>query len=683
MKLAVRILTVLSLLAACISCQKKEPNPVTTVDNPGYTTDQLARLDIAKDLIDAKIDSLAETITAPVTSPDAVVALLKTVPGVQIVNEGDTAGNTLFVQVDQNGPYYAVMWRNQPHASDTTTSWLDSAALADTSLALAKRADNQLPSGNNVYLFSSLNGAGFPNWVPKIKPIFSRVNGNYTVNYMDGTVKNLRTVSNASVLVFYGHGLGVGGGDKYLMSTLSPDVMTDAADVADAADGSIMSANMKMATIPWWLAARTKESGVYQQVLCITPKFIQKYWTFSDNSIAIFDCCWSGSFQAIGLKQVMSGLNVSVTVGWSGEGDPTIVERATCVLLDRMLGANCVTPVMKPPQRPFGREDIVPVLAKLGIDHSSGSTIVFDPPDAGSSCGLLIPSIKRLVINEQKKELFIVGIFGDDKTKGSVTIDNKPLSVKEWSEKQITCEIGPDDYGKVRVVYGDHKSNPVNLSLWDLKVTFTMEGPQSLHEKLEINCPFRADLHSFREKPDDEDVIREGFDIIPTRNAKVVYEASGKATNEKTGSTTTYSGGGTSGSPYDLSGGQINKGVFWARFDAGDTTKLTVYESITISTGMLQTLTGDGANYEFPLVGTLYTDMFDTKDVYKEMADSNAVVKMGAMRLKKDFELDGNFGIKAGSIGPFTVTSSGEAVTFMLKWDACPATPAPVPEWPH
>jgi hypothetical protein len=70
------------------------------------------------------------------TSPDAVVAILKTVPDFQIEVEGDTSGNAVIARIGSDGPTYTVVWRAWAIAADAGTSILDTALFADMSKAL-------------------------------------------------------------------------------------------------------------------------------------------------------------------------------------------------------------------------------------------------------------------------------------------------------------------------------------------------------------------------------------------------------------------------------------------------------------------------------------------------------------------------------------------------------------------
>jgi hypothetical protein len=62
------------------------------------------------------------------------------------------------------------------------------------------------------------------------------------------------------------------------------------------------------------------------------------------------------------------------------------------------------------------------------------------------------------------------------------------------------------------------------------------------------------------------------------------------------------------------------------------------------------------------------------------MNDTNVIVKMGYMPLKRNLKFDGGFGIKSGSLGPFVDSSNEGSVSYLFEWDAYPATPSPVPK---
>jgi hypothetical protein len=659
MRYLVRLSLTMAIVAVCIGCQKKSGNPVSTpqTSDSVFTDAQIDRLDSLMPLVDARIDSLVRVQSAPFTSPGVVTTVLKSIPGVHVLNEGDSTDDAVMISAEEKGPVYAVVWKSVPFPSDTTTPVLDSVALADTSYKLYKRADNQIPPGNQVYLFAALNANGFPNWLPKLVPVFTKAYDNYNTIPEDATVENLRSVSKASVLVYYGHGFTVDNGVLYVMSTASPvDSVLEHSD--DRKNRWIWPFNVDV--------EEKKKATRY----CITPTFVAKHWTFDDKSLVILDNCWSGSAKATALHGVLFGLNVSTIVGWSDEVDPAIAEKATCILLDRMLGANCAVPVMDPYQRPFGRDDVLPVLQNLGCAQSGAASIVFDPPTAGASCGILKPSIKKLVPDEPNRQLIIYGIFGDDQSKGGVTIDGADRSIVSWSSTEIKCELKDADAGKVKVKYNGHQSNPVNLTKWDLHLTYTIVGDGSLYLKTDIVCPLRGDVHSFRLKPDEKTLTREEVDLMPTYGDSASWTASGTSKDGYT----TWDGSGKGGAPYDAAN-TTKFAMLWGKLDPSDTTKLSVYADFMLGPGYLVTLTAGNTVQTVTMPVVLSQDIINFNDMYQSTSNRYA---SGTFHLKKDFSLDGNFNIVGGSVSG---TATGQ--TYTLTWYNTTAQYPPEADWPH
>lgn len=663
-------------VAACLFLQgcglNKSTNPEgLPPDTTPFTDVQLSKLNAAIAAVNPQIAQLAQSLTQPLASPAPVEAIVRTVPNLQIINEGDTGGSAVFVRVGAGGPQYAIAWRAFGIASDTAVSVFDTSAPHDSAHGFAKRMENAIPKGPNVQLLAALSGDGFPNWLPKAQQVFAKAYANYTVNNTMASVDNLKAVTNTDVLVFYTHGIiSKKAANRYLMATSSP--FDPALYIEDIKNDRLAPVNVLLATYGAFKRLVTAKSDTSATMFGITEKFVNTYWTFNGNSLVIFDACWSASAGAAAFR---AAVKASTVVGWTGQGDPTTCENSTLLLLDRMLGANCAKPIQQPFQRPFGRDDIVPLLTKYKCDqwydpeYSMTSQIVFFPPSASTAQGILKPSIKRLVTDEPNKQLIIDGIFGDEQDKGSVTINGQERAIVSWSAKEIKCELQDNDAGKVKVVYADHASNPVMLTMWKLHITYTILGGGSLTAETIVDCPIRGDVHSFRNKPD-EDVLREEVDILPTHAANATWTASGSSTLADE----FWSGNGTSTMSYDAASVQ-NRAMTWGMLDPPDTTKFKFYANFLLMPGFLVTLKGDGAPAPFNYPVVLTDGLFNVDDMFQ---DPLKPYISGTFRMKNDFVLDAKYNIQAGSL---TSNDAGWTVTFV--WNAATAQFPPEPEWPH
>jgi len=140
--------------------------------------------------------------------------------------------------------------------------------------------------------------------------------------------------------------------------------------------------------------------------------------------------------------------------------------------------------------------------------------------------------IDYLLVDEMNAELLIYGKFPN--TKGTVTIDNEPLSIKTWSGPLIVCNVpysNAVDYGDIVVQSGNSKSAPRRLYKWT--ITVTSKRP---HVGLGGTIMEEAVCQAF---------IRGDAKAVPNHVLTAGYS------ELFPGGTANYSAGGTSGSSYD------------------------------------------------------------------------------------------------------------------------------------
>jgi hypothetical protein len=243
----------------------------------------------------------------------------------------------------------------------------------------------------------------------------------------------------------------------------------------------------------------------------ITGEFVSTYMEFSNDSLVFIDACSSlgaGSTLPTALQQA----HAAEAWGWTA---PTSSGDAPLYFFDRMLGINKSpykgTPKKpNPPNRPFDMAAVVQHMDSVGsraVGNSSGGIAYLAGRRLQGQFGILRPTIERLVVNEEKNELEIYGVFGD--SWGRVTINDTEVIVKEdgWSSKKIIVELPdadkPGGAGNVVVWVRKHKSNPVPLTLWHGKFTYT-EGPEMIGGTwtMVYDLYLRADVHRYRTQPD-------------------------------------------------------------------------------------------------------------------------------------------------------------------------------------
>lgn len=388
----------------------------------------------------------------------------------------------------------------------------------------------ELPKTTRAYLLTgildTISGVTFPLESPPNGDLQTILEDHgYTVIRHDADVDFLKTVGQASILHFSTHG-GIGGSAQqgntfysvYTSTQVSPE--NDIKYHDDLSKGRLVYFS---APIGYTANVVMKEETHY----AITEKFVRDYsWSFTPNSIAFMNCCWSDSS---GFNAALRSLPqpCSATLGWSNAAHPQKAWDAARFFFDRLLGANALAPKETVKQRAFDLAAVYGDAAKRGITDASTSSygatnlVAADTGGPGGTVNLtrnyiLAPSIERMDVEERSLEnptlgeslLTIHGMFGSEQ--GSVTIDDEPVvAIKSWAADKIVCKIadkpGPGFSGNVIVASKTGiEGNAVPLSQWQGK--FTYQGKpfsiaQPMVTVLDMNVVFRADVHEYRTEP--------------------------------------------------------------------------------------------------------------------------------------------------------------------------------------
>jgi hypothetical protein len=395
------------------------------------------------------------------------------------------------------------------------------------SRALRAAGSVELPDSTNAYLLTGVLDErelllepldNPPN--PDLQKMLNKKE--YHVIRSKASVDILKTIRNAGVLHISTHGGTAGTAAGRFYGVFTSTEVTPENDTKYDAD--LVAGRLVYFTSV--IGYRFAVQHVNKTNYAITPRFVQDYgWTFSSNSIAFINCCWS---DALGFTQTLRSLPkpCAITVGWSNAAHPEKAWRAARFLFDRLLGTNMAEPKETVNQRPF---DIVAVYQDMQKRGFTDATTPFGPSQlivtdgAGSPGGIqvsqnriLAPSIERMEVQERSLELptlgesrlTIHGMFGSNP--GTVTIDGTPVvKIISWSADKIVCQIadkpGPGFAGNVIVTAKNSvKSNAVPLTVW--QGVFTYSGhPASAQlptrSDIEFRVVFRADVHAYRKEP--------------------------------------------------------------------------------------------------------------------------------------------------------------------------------------
>lgn len=453
-------------------------------------------------------------------SPDTIaawaLAYLQALPTVE--DAGITEGTTVWANF-ANG-FDLVIPNNRETSSQADTLADDRAATPMPTAAPARRVT--IPAGRAALkvlsqptsalelpekaTFRAINAIGtcHVNPLPVIRSLLTA--GNYVnANGGRGTVNDFKNVSGDGVLYVNSHGgPGFDANQQafYAVWTLDP------IDIATLGNYRAMVANHELVGM---LQTSNNAVGNCAQVMHygFTSKFVRRYMSFPKNSVVIIDACSSTSGPAADLRQAFKDKGASAYVGWSRTVDANFAYKAMKYLLDRILGLNQISPE-SPKQRAFNIDDIL-------VDMATNRNLVTDPSfnavltvnKLRDDFGLLTPSIQFLSIESfgADDQLFIAGIFGTDPGVGkrAVKINGASLPIDVWEPTLIQCVLSDDAKGTVVVEVGEganaRASNPVNLTKWEAELIYEHDDPGDMRAEVRFKINFRADIHSFREKP--------------------------------------------------------------------------------------------------------------------------------------------------------------------------------------
>lgn len=362
--------------------------------------------------------------------------------------------------------------------------------------------------------------------------------------YQDGgggaSVESLRNVAGDGVFYFHTHGgfayvraLHDGGRREALWTTTRVDPSRETGVLAED-----ISANR----VGWAVMTNRRrhavdKTGIEDPHYMITDLFIEKYWgEFGRHSLVYISACQGGSPGFARTRLLLGQKGVSVYFGWTDNVTSTVLRETAEFLIDRLLGANEVTPE-SPPQRPFDyisvfEEHVGP--GRYGFDAETGA--VLNPTHLGADFGVLAPSIRHAEVDEREEVLWIHGIFGEDRGERNrtVTVGGQALPVSSWQEELLEIESFPSNLaGPLVVNVADKDSNEAPITEWQglFRYTFDLgelmgEEPNTLLHEVVCQVRIRQDVHRRRDRPGADPVA----DVIPflaTQDSECTWEMRG------------------------------------------------------------------------------------------------------------------------------------------------------------
>ena len=383
----------------------------------------------------------------------------------------------------------------------------DSAAEQAAAVMDSPSVRSGVPRGRTAILMRAM-GAGWADNRPSLKAMLTEAG--YNVSLRDGSIENIRGLPKTDVFYFDTHG-DYTTGDIAGVKIASAWTTTPVTAANDAAYAGELAGGANASLVRWSAKGHKDSTGkwVIEKRYAITAQFIRKNGiAFKANSLVYMDCCY---LDAAPFRNACIAGGASLYVGWTGPVGGTTGGRAARFVFDRLTGANSsATTKEDPPQRPF---DYLAVYNDLKSRHwdAYGTALIRFTPGPGDG-GMLAPSIHHIEMHEATElnigiaTMEIKGLFGQDpgETKRKVTVGGTMVQAYQWEPDSITCLIprfGAGSVGDVIVQVGEHKSNAVPLTEWEVPFTYTHTSFGNLKDVLHMNVHFRADVHSYRDKP--------------------------------------------------------------------------------------------------------------------------------------------------------------------------------------
>jgi len=424
----------------------------------------------------------------------------------------------------------------------------------------------ELPSTNKALLFSlfGTRATGFDVATDEIAGYLKKASyPASSIEILSPTLDNLKDMKQAGIVYFNTHGGGVEVSTDALGNPLPngqsehlPVVMSSTPVLPEDEHNPVLQDWLKRgyihpdtASLGYGPDGKDRSAKLY----AITSRFINAYWSTlapGGENCVYLEACNSGGPT---MQLAFSGITRAFfgTIGFETSSDPARF------LFDRLLGANTFRPVESPPQRPF---DYAKVWADLkarkldqffdGILSTPVGTLMY----YGKDTGLLAPSIATMDVDETQKTLTLTGDFGTDPgvPAGQVFVGGKERTSRTWDTNKIVVNdlpvSGDGAAGEVYVLVNQRKSNSVQLTEWNFHITYALVSSGSLRVDGGFDIHFRADVHSYRNKPAETPNDRV-VSFQCARDTKGKLTATGS--NKVNAGTTTWSGTADVLPPYD------------------------------------------------------------------------------------------------------------------------------------
>jgi hypothetical protein len=353
-----------------------------------------------------------------------------------------------------------------------------------------------------------------------------------------GRVEELRTVSGDGVFYFNSHGgagLARGFTGSFPSIFTSTDVLDGAGHTIDGPwttfDDSYHATDLDAAihadldAVPprlVYMRADTYEAPKpnLHWRYAFTGAFVDNYMSFGPNAVVIMDACFSGDYPSWPSSFQKKG--AAAYVGWHGELRAPAGYGVSKTVVDRMLGGNQYD-ADTPPARPWDIASVFDLINKEKIGTTTvGSPLLFT---AGGPA-ILVPAIKQLTTDADKRIVALDGAFGD--VPGKVTLDGAELPLAgSWSPTHLEAKVADGAHGSVQVAVGARKGNGRALTHWDGTLTYTETRLGSQQVQIKVSVSLAADVADLRDTIDQDPYKMVLLDVRANQASTASFTAGG------------------------------------------------------------------------------------------------------------------------------------------------------------
>ncbi len=440
------------------------------------------------------------------------------------------------------------------------------------------RTNAGVPHGKKAYVRDSLGTCFDLSVTPQLRGYLDKAGYDVDVVPGDEDVEDYRNITGASMVYIHTHGgfirpaVGIKQTESghwvldYASGENEPPKMFGLWTETPFTVTNLQKYKAEIASGDLVLAGATtdrKDDGTCTKpsMFMVSSSFIKKHWSLEPDSVVFLNTCFSGNPE---VTEALFSKGAGLVLGWTWMSSSTVTPK---FVMDRLLGANTYNP-QSPEQRAFHWPEVQREGRELGVlttqftENMNRFIDTFRPIKVDSEllfmanpvhdAGALAPSIKQLKVDEDRERLVVEGWFGSNE--GRVTINGAAVAVQQWTAQVIEVTLprnGPGSYGEVVVEVDGRESNPVPLTEWRGKLTYTFNQAEGLEYQFEWDLHFRGDFHSYRTELDGTPEGG-GRDFILSRDTKAKLRASGSVTDvESDGDTSTVEWTGTQQIPWD------------------------------------------------------------------------------------------------------------------------------------